>query len=49
MTDGTRGIDCVFNDREVLRIVGDGDISRGGKLCMGPVVQRVSDDRIIRR
>jgi hypothetical protein len=30
MTDGTSGMDCVLSERVDPRIVGDGDISRGG-------------------
>jgi hypothetical protein len=30
MTEGTRGMDWVLSERVEPRIVGDGDISRGG-------------------
>ena len=36
MTGGTRGRDCVFKLLCLSRKAGDGDISRGGTLCMEP-------------
>lgn len=44
ITDGTRGIDCALRDLEVLRMVGEGDISRGGAepVCSSPIVSNRS-------
>lgn len=45
MTEGTRGMDIVLMARGLSRKVGEGEVSRGGRLCIVTVKDRkqVSD------